>query len=104
MLQWHMLGNSQSVLRHNARRDTDKLRVCAVIEKQVIAQILLSVLAEVAISARRRIQRNHPAPRSKVRYSLARLNNRACQLMPKQRWRNNHSRVIAAAKNLQICT
>ncbi len=48
----------QRILGDDARRDAHVLSVSAIIEEQVFAKILLVALAEVALPARRRVDRH----------------------------------------------
>src|SRR5580698_11499672 len=97
-----MIGHTQGVLGDDPSGDANVLRVGAVVEQQVIAEIFLPTLAEVALAARSRVQSDNAVAGRKVRYSCTGLNHRAGKLMPEQCRRHDHPRMIAAAKNLQV--
>src|SRR5579884_3398478 len=102
MLERNVIGNVQSVLRNNARRDTDVLRVSAIVEQQIVAEIFLVTLAEIALAAWSRVKRYYAIARLEVSYTLACLNHSSGEFVPEQCGRNNHARVISAAEDLQV--
>ena len=55
----HCVGNLVRVALDDARRDADILRVGAVVEQQVLAEILQTALAEITFLAGRGIRRHH---------------------------------------------
>ena len=52
VLQRNVIRNPKRVFGHDAGRNADELGVCAVVEEQIVAEVLLVVLAEVTIAAR----------------------------------------------------
>ena len=102
VLQRHMIGNAQRVLGDDARRDADELGVGTVVEEQIVAEILLAALAEIALAAGSGVERHHAVAGSETVNSLAGLDDGSGQLVAEERRRNNHARVIAAAKDLQV--
>ena len=56
-------GNKQRVLGDDARRNLDELGVGAVVEEQIVAKVLLPARAEVALAARRGVERHHAVAR-----------------------------------------
>src|SRR5947207_9687057 len=102
VLQGNVAGNNERVLGNDAGRDADELCICAVVEEQVVAEILLTTLAEVALAAGGGIQRHHAAAVGKAVNSLPRFDHGSCQLVSEEGWRNDHAGMIAAAKNFKV--
>jgi ribosomal protein L35 len=102
VLQRHVVRHMQRILGHDAGRDADELGIGAVVEEQIVAEVLLAALAEIALAAGGGVERHHAVAGGKVRDSLAGLDHRSRQLMAKQRRRHDHARMIAAAKDLQV--
>ena len=102
VLQRHMVRNMKRILGHDARGNADELGVSAVVEEQVVAEILLAARAKVALAAGRGIERHHAVAGRKICHAFARLHHRSGQLVAKQRRGHDHARMIAAAKDLQI--
>ena len=73
VLQRHMIGNMKRVLGDDARGNADELGVGAVVEEQIVAEILLAALAEVALAAGRGVERHHAVAGSEIRRRLRRL-------------------------------
>ena len=102
VLQRHMVGNVQRVLGHDARGNANELGISAVVEEQVVAEVLLAARTEIALSAGGGVERHHAVAGSKTRDSLAGLDDGSRQLVAKQRRRHNHARMVAAAEDLQV--
>src|ERR1022692_3826645 len=97
-----MIGNVKCVLGDDARGNADELSISAIVEKKIVAEVLLAAFAEEALPAGRGVQRNNTIAGRKTGDSFASLNNRTRQLVAKQGWRYDHARMVAATKYLQI--
>jgi hypothetical protein len=97
-----MRGHTKRIFCHDARGNSDELGVSTIIEKQVVAEILLSARAEITRSAGSGIQCNHSISSAKIDNSFTSLHNRPGQFVSKKRWRHDHSSMVAAAKDLEI--
>ena len=102
VLKRHILRNDKRVLRDNALGNFDELGISAVVEDQIVAKIFLAVQAEVAQAARRGVERDDAVAGREIGDSLARFDDRAGKLVAEERGRNNHARVISAAKDFEI--
>ena len=102
MLQRNVIGNTERVLGDDARRNANEFGIGAVVEQQVVAEVLLAALAEVALPAGRGVERHDAVAGRKSVDSLAGLDHRAGQLVPEQRRRHDHARVVAAPENLEV--
>ena len=102
VLQRHILRNDESVLRDDARGNLDELRIGAVVEDQIVAKILLAAQAEVALAAGRGVERDDAIAGSEIGDALAGFDDGSGQLVAEERGRNDHARVISAAKDFEI--
>src|SRR5581483_3346695 len=78
------------------------LGVCAVVEQQVLAKVLLMLGAVETHLARSRIESHHPHAFLEVLHSRCYFFDDARQLVAEQRGRDDHARVISALVNLQV--
>src|SRR3984885_10520889 len=97
-----MIGNVKRIFGDNACGDTDELGVGTVVEEQIVAEILLAALAEEAVTAGGGVEGNDTIARHEVSDSFAGLHDGAGKLVSEERGRNDHARVIAAAKDFEI--
>ena len=104
VLQRNVIGNVQGVLGDDARRNADELSIGAVVEEQVVAEVFLPTLAEVALAAGSGIQRHHAAAVGKTFNSLPCLDDGSGQLVAEEGRRHDHAGMVAAAKNFQVCS
>ena len=104
VLQGNVIGNTQGVFCHDARRDANELGVGAVIEKQVVAKILLTAPAKITFTAGCRIQRHDAIAGSELSDSFSSLNYGSGKLVSKEGGRHDHARMISAAKHLEVRT
>ncbi len=104
VLQRNVVGNVKRVLGDDARGDADELSVGAVVEEQIVAEILLAVLAEVTLAAGSGIQRHHAAAVGETFNSLACLDDGSGQLVAEEGRRDDHAGMVAAAKDFQVCS
>ncbi len=102
VLQRNVVENVEGILGNDTSRDADELGIGAVVEEQIVAEVFLAMLAEIALPAGGGVERNHAVAGSKVRDSFAHLNDRSRQLVAKERRGHDHARMVAAAKDLQI--
>ncbi len=102
MLQRHVVRHDERVLGDDALGNADELGVSAVVEEQIVAEILLAAQAEIALAARRGVERDDAVAGREIRDSLARFDDRSRQLVAEERGRHDHARVIAAAKDFEI--
>src|SRR5581483_3185962 len=101
-LHGHLRRNHQHVLLDDAARNLDELGVGAVVEQQVFAEVFLVARAVEAHAARSRVERDHALAAAEVSDPMAGFRNHAGQLVPEQRGRNDHARVVAALVDLQV--
>ena len=99
-----VLRNQVSIALDDARGNANVLRVRAVVEEQVFAEILQPAAAEIALFARRRVGSDHALAHGKIGDALAHGDNVAGQFMPEHSGRDDHPRVISTAENLHIGT
>src|ERR1019366_1553633 len=92
----------EGIFRHDARRNADELGVGSIVEEQVVAEVLLAAIAEIAVAAWGGVERHDAVTGSEVSDSLAGLHNGSGQFVAKKRWRHDHARMIAAAEHLQV--
>ena len=102
VLQRHVLRHKQRILGHNARRNADELRISAVVEEQIVAQVLLAMRAEITLPAGCGVQRDYAVAGGKALGSLTNLDDSSGLFMAKERRRHNHARVIAPPEDLQV--
>ncbi len=98
----HIRRHGQHVGFNDAARDLDVLGVGAVVEQQILAQVLLMLGAVVAHLAGRGIQRHHPHALLESAHARADLLDHSRQFVPEQSRRNDHAGVIAALVNLEV--
>src|SRR5579872_4914319 len=97
-----MLRNHVGVALDDAAGNADVLRICAVVEQKILAEILLVALAEIAFLARRRVGGDYALSQLKSGDIFPGLDYIAGQLMPEHRRWNDHARVVAAAEHLDV--
>jgi len=96
------VGNKVCIALHDARREADVLGIGAVVEEQVLAQILQAAVAEETLSAGRRIGRHHALPNREIRDSLANGDDIPRQFVPKHgRW-HDHPSVVSTSEDFDI--
>ena len=98
----HLFGNQVGVALHDAGRNADVLGVGAVVEKQVLAEILQAPLAEETLAAGRRIRRHHALPDREVLDVLTDSDDIARQFVPEHGRGHDHPGVVSAAEDLHI--
>src|SRR5689334_1142570 len=94
--------NGQHVRLDYATRYLDVLRICPVVEEQVLAEILLVFGAIKAGAAGSRIKRHDAHSLLESPNPRADFLNDSGEFMTKQRRRRDHASVVAALINLQI--
>jgi hypothetical protein len=87
---------------HDARRDTDVFGVRAVIEKQILAEVLETAATEKAFVARGGIRRDHPVSNTELRDTLANRDYITGQFVPKHSGGDDHSGMVAPTKDFHI--
>ena len=97
-----MIRHKQRILGHDAGWNANELGIGAIVEEQIVAEIFLAARAEIALAAGRGVERHNAVAGRKIRDALAGFDHRSRQLVPKERWRHNHARMIAAAEDLQV--
>ena len=102
VLQRHVVWDVKGILGHDASRNANELGVGAVVEEQIVAEVLLAASAEIALTAGGGIERDYAVAGNKARDSLAGLDNGSRQLMAKEGRRHDHARMVAAAEDLQV--
>ena len=102
VLQRHVFRHDECVLGDDARGNADELGIGAVVEEQIVAEILLAARAEIAFAAGRGVERHHAVAGREIRDAFAGFDNRSRQLVAEERRRHDHARMIAAAKDLQV--
>jgi hypothetical protein len=86
----------------DARRNADVLGVCAVIEQQILAEVLEATAAEETLVARGGIRRHDPITNGELRDTLAHRDYITGQLVPKHSGGDDHAGMVAAAKHFDI--
>src|SRR5437763_9015792 len=97
-----MIRNRYQILFHDAPRNADVLSISAIVEQQVVAQVLLAVEAVKANSAGRGVGGNHAHAGGEFLDARSHFHNLAGQFVSKQCRRSDHAGMIAASKDLQI--
>src|SRR5271157_4225014 len=98
-----MIRYMQRILGHDAGRDANELGIGAVVEEQIVAEVLLAVSAEITLAAGGRVERDYAVAGCKTCDTLAGLDHRSRLLMTKQGRGHDHARMIAPAEDLQVC-
>src|SRR5690606_12150674 len=94
--------NLVHVALYDALGNAYVLGVGAVIEKQVLAQVLESALAVETLEARGRVCGDHPLAGPETLYPLAYRYDIPGQFVSEQRWRHDHSCVVASPEDLHV--
>jgi hypothetical protein len=102
VLEWNVVRDDERVLGDNAGRNADELGISAVVEEQVVAEILLPALAEVALAAGSRIESDNATAVGKALDPLPRLDDCSGQLVTEESGRNDHTGMIATTKDFEI--
>src|SRR5689334_9923181 len=97
-----MVRDAVRVAFDDPRGDANVLRVCAVVEKQVFAEILETFVAEETSLARGGVGCHYPVPRGEPSDALANRDHIARQFVPEHRGRYDHPGVVAAAEHFYI--
>ena len=97
-----MLRNRDQIFLDYAARNANVLSIGAVVEQQIVAEILLVAPAVKASATRRRIGRHDAHARLKPFDASSYFDNLPGQLMSEQRGRSNHAGMIAPAKDFHI--
>src|SRR5205807_8410293 len=93
-----VLRNRDQIFLHYAARNANVLSIGAVVEQQLVAEILLAAPAAKASATGRRIRRRHPHARLNILHPRGGFDDLAGQLMSEQRRGLDHASVIAPAK------
>ena len=96
------VGNEVCIALHDAGRDADVLGVSAVVEEQVLAEILQAPFAEETFSAGRRIGGHHALPHREVRHVLANCYDIPRQFVPEHSRGHDHPSVVSATEDFDI--
>jgi hypothetical protein len=102
VLERNVVRDDERVLGDDAGGDADELGISAVVEEQVVAEILLPALAEIALAAGRRIESDNATAVEKALDSLPRLDDGSGQLVAEEGGRDDHAGMVSAAKNFEI--
>ena len=103
MLEGDGAGDVKGVFFDDARGDTDELGVGAVVEEQVVAEVLLVVAAEEAGVTGRRVEGKDAVAEGKVGDAIADLDDGSGELVAEEAVKGKHPGVIAAAVDLEVC-
>src|SRR2546427_7555683 len=99
----HMARNFEQVFPNDAAGSAHILGVGTVVDKKILAEILLAAVAVVTRPARRRICRQHAQARLPLTGHLwPDGDDFAHQLVPEHGRRRDHSRVVAALPDFQV--
>src|SRR6266849_522310 len=98
----HFVRDNKSVLFDDALWNAYVFGIGAVVEEQIVTQILLSALTVKARAAGSGVGRHHAHALAEVADAQAYLGNLSGQLVSEERRRNNHPGVIATTINLKI--
>ena len=96
------VGNQVSIALHDAGRNADVLGVGAVVEKQVLAEILQAAVAEETLAAGRRIRRHHALPDLEILDVLANCDDIPRQFVPEHSGGHDHPGVVSATEDFDI--
>jgi hypothetical protein len=102
VLEWNVVRDDERVLGDNAGRNADELGISAVVEEQVVAEILLPALAEVALAAGSRIESDNATAVGKALDPLPRLDDGSGQLVAEEGGGDDHAGMIATTKDFEI--
>ncbi len=102
VLEWNSVGHEQGVLLDDARGDAHVLGIRAVVEDQVLAQILLALPAPEAEVAGGGVQRHHAVSDVEAGHAGARFDDLSGELVAKGDWRLEHHGVVAAAIDFEV--
>jgi hypothetical protein len=94
--------HKQRVLLHDARRDAHVLGVGAVVEEQVLAEVLLSVTAEETVVAGGGVERQHAVAHAEPGDTGTHLYDYASQLVAEDHRGLQHHGVVSAAVDLEV--
>ena len=97
-----VLGNRQHVQLNDALGNANVFRISAVVEEQVFAKIFLVFGTVEAGLAGRGIQRHHPHAFFECPNARADFFDHTRQLVPEQRRRHDHARMISPLVDLEI--
>ena len=99
----NMRRNLLHILAHNAPGDADVFGICAVIEKQILAQIAAFLAAKETDAAGGRVRGHYARADSPILGSFrADLLDHSGEFMAENRRRGDHSRMVTAFPNLEI--
>jgi hypothetical protein len=98
----HVFRNLVSISFDDAAGNADVFGVCAVVEEQILTQILSPAKTEEARLAGRGIRRDHSLTYLKVSDALANRDNIAGQFVPEHGGGHDHSRMIPATEDLDV--
>src|SRR5207248_2734847 len=98
----HMARNHVRVALHDAGRNPDVLRVCAVVKQQILTEIFQAAPAEKALIAGSGIGSHHALSDGKLLDIVADRDHIARQFVPEHGGRHDHASMISTAKDLHI--
>jgi hypothetical protein len=99
-----MPGNFIHIPFDNAGWNPDEFSVRAIVEKKIVAKILVSSLAIEAFEARGGVGSDNSLAGTETGDVIAHGDNISGQFMSKQRGRNDHPGVVSTNENLDIST
>ena len=95
-------GDGEGVLLNDAGRDAHVFRICAVVEEDIGAEVLLVVKAEEAGIAGGGVHRKNAVAESEFCYACAEFGDDPGELVAEDNGRLEHHGVIAAAVDFEV--
>ncbi len=102
MLEGDGVGDAEGVFFDDARGDADVLGVGAVVEEQVVAEVLLVVAAEEAGVAGRGVEREDAVADGERGDAFADLDDGSGEFVAEEAIEGEHFGVVAAAVDLEV--
>ena len=102
MLEGNIVGDEEGIFFDDAGGDAEVLGVGAVVEDEILAEVLLVVAAEVAAVAGGGVEGDDAVALFELRHAGADLGDDAGELVAKEDGRLEHHGVVAAAIDLEV--
>jgi hypothetical protein len=102
VFEGNVAGHEQSILLDDPGRNGDKFGVGSVVEEQVVAEILLTSTAEIALVAWSGVKSNDAVAGAEILYARTDFVNNPGEFVPEWHRQGEHAGVITATVNLEV--
>jgi hypothetical protein len=104
VLKRDVVGDFEGVFGDDALGDADELGIGAVIEEEIVAEVFLAAIAEVAVAAGGGVECHYAVTGGELGDAFPGLYDGAGKLVSEERWGHDHAGMVAAAEDFKVST